>query len=147
MDKLLFISVKPEFVDKIFNGTKQIELRKSRPHIDKGSVVLIYSTLPVKALIGACVVESVIKDTPLKLWKEYSQLLGIDRKRYFEYYEGSELAVGIRLTSIQKFNHEIPLASIKNHFPEFTPPQTFKYFIKSRFEKAYPEYRQALSIA
>jgi predicted transcriptional regulator len=137
MSKVLLISVKPEFAEKIFNGTKQIELRKCTPNVSTGDKVIVYSTVPEKAVLGTCIVKAVIKESPAKLWRIHSSKLGIDRKRYFEYYKNQELAIGIVLTSIEKFAHKITLDLIKKHYPKFSPPQTFKYFSQWQFEQAY----------
>ena len=41
--RALFISIKPEFVEKIFNGTKTIELRKSVPRVKKNDLIKLES--------------------------------------------------------------------------------------------------------
>jgi predicted transcriptional regulator len=133
VDRALFISVKPEFVEKIFNGSKTIELRKSAPNIKKDDVIIIYSTSPVMTVIGTCRVKEIISLKPTKLWNEYSDKFGIDRKRYFEYYEGKEIAVGIVLKDVKKINKEIPLSKLRAKFKNFHPPQTFRYFDKKQF--------------
>ena len=52
MRKFLFISIKPEFANKIMSKKKSIELRKNKPNADIGDFVLIYSTQPKKSVIG-----------------------------------------------------------------------------------------------
>ena len=133
MDRALFISVKPEFVEKIFNGSKTIELRKSAPNVKKDDVIIIYCTSPVMAVIGTCRVKDIISYKPTKLWNEYSNKFGIDRKRYFEYYEGKEVAVGIFLKDVKKINKAIPLSKLRSKFLNFHPPQTFRYFDEKQF--------------
>lgn len=133
VERVLFISVKPEFVEKIFNGSKTIELRKSAPNVKKDDVVIIYSTSPVMAVIGTCRVKEIITLKPTKLWNDYSNKFGIDRKRYFEYYEGKEIAVGIVLKDVKKISKEIPLSKLRAKFRNFHPPQTFRYFDKKQF--------------
>jgi predicted transcriptional regulator len=143
MTKVLLISVKPEFAQKIFEGSKKIELRKCAPSVSIGDLVIVYSTLPEKAVLGTCVVAGVIKNSPTQLWRKYSSELGIDRKRYFEYFKNSETAVGIILTSIQKFEKKIHLHQIKKDYPMFSPPQTFKYFSKGQFDVALRKITRA----
>lgn len=128
MERALFISVKPEFVEKIFNGSKTIELRKSAPNVKKDDIVIIYSTSPVMAVIGTCRVKEIITSKPLKLWNEYSNKFGIDKKRYFEYFEGKEVAVGIVLKDVTKIKKEISLSKLRSKFSNFHPPQTYRYF-------------------
>ncbi|MCW3072010.1 MAG: hypothetical protein JWQ09_6061 [Segetibacter sp.] len=129
----MFISVKPEFVEKIFNGSKTIELRKSAPNIKKDDVIIIYSTSPVMAVIGTCRVKEIISLKPTNLWNVYSHKFGIERKRYFEYYEGKEIAIGIVLKDVKKINTQIPLSKLRAKFKNFHPPQTFRYFDKKQF--------------
>lgn len=135
MNKTLLISVRPEFAEKILNGTKTVELRKSCPNVDIGDLVVIYSTLPEKAIVGTCVVERIIKEAPSKLWRKYSNKLGIDRKRYFEYFKHTDVAVGIVLTSIDKLDRKLSLDSVRKAIPEFSPPQTFRYLDRSQIMK------------
>lgn len=137
MNRVLLISVKPEFANKIFDGSKRIELRKSRPNIGAGDIVVIYSTVPEKAVIGICAVNEVLEETPDYIWKNHYQVLGIDKKRYFEYYKDSDIAIGIVLTPIQKLPKKIPLDSIRKTFPRFSPPQTFRYFDRLDLVRVY----------
>jgi len=128
MSKVIILSIKPEFSDRIFEGTKKIELRKSKPNVNKNDIVIIYSTVPVKAIIGICKIEEIIESTPNEIWKNYSAHLGIDKKRYFEYYLGRDKAIGLKINSYRKFKSQISLSTIKEFLPNFTPPQTFKYY-------------------
>ena len=135
MNEALFISVKPEFVAKIFDGSKTIELRKSTPKVNKGDLIIIYSTSPVMSIIGTCIVQDIIVMKPSKLWNEYSHQLGIDKKRFSEYYENKDLAIGIVLKEKKKFYNPISLINFRKTFPKFRPPQTFRYIDKKQFEK------------
>lgn len=137
MNKALFISVKPEFAEKIFNGQKAIELRKSAPGVENGDMVIIYSSSPVMAIIGTATIKEIISTTPSKMWREHSAKLGIDKKRYSEYYEGKEVAVGIVLKGKEKLPNPISLREFKKKFSRFQPPQTFRYIDKEYFEKNF----------
>ena len=132
MSRVLLISVKPEFAEKIVNGTKTIELRKSCPNVNVGDLVIIYSTLPEKAIVGTCIVKAIIKKSPPQLWREYSDKMGIDKKRYLEYFKGSTMAVGIVLTAIDKLDKKLSLDSVRKSIPTFSPPQTFRYLDQSQ---------------
>lgn len=128
MSKVIILSIKPEFSNRIFEGTKKIELRKSRPKVEEGDLVLVYNTLPDKAVVGICKVKEVIQSTPNEIWDNYSNDLGIDKKRYFEYYLGRDKAVGLKIDSFRKFKNRISLDTIREFLPGFSPPQTFKYY-------------------
>ena len=50
--KYLFIAVKPEYANKLISGEKDIELRKTKPHVQAGDYVIIYASAPAKAVWG-----------------------------------------------------------------------------------------------
>ena len=55
MMKAILLSIKPEWAEKIYNGEKTIEWRKSRPRIDRNNRhmrVYVYETAPVKRITG-----------------------------------------------------------------------------------------------
>lgn len=137
MNKALFISVKPEFVEKIFNGQKAIELRKSVPGVENGDMVIIYSSSPIMAIIGTATIKEIISTTPTKMWSEHSTKLGIDKKRYLEYYNGKQVAVGIVLKGKEKLENPISLKEFRKKFSRFQPPQTFRYIDQQYFEKNF----------
>src|SRR5213594_2461003 len=62
------LSIKPEFVEAILRGEKRYEFRRSifkRP-ID---VVVIYATVPVRRVVAEFHVESILRDSPQRLWR------------------------------------------------------------------------------
>ena len=127
MRKVVLVSIKPEFVDKIFDGSKKIELRKVSPNSMPGDLMIVYSTFPEKAIVGICRIQEVIKSTPQEIWDRHSEILGIDEHRYFDYYSQATKAVGIVIESTRRLKSKIPLKNIKQQLPSFAPPQTFKY--------------------
>jgi predicted transcriptional regulator len=129
MRKYLFISIKEVYAQRILEGTKKIELRKSKPNVSQGDYVILYCTSPVKAIVGMARVENLIVNTPEEMWQLHSHELGIDMKDYQNYYNDSDKAVGIVLSGIEKFVNTICLSQIKRVLPAFSPPQTYKYFL------------------
>ena len=129
MSKYLFISIREEYTNRIFEGTKKIELRKSKPNVIPGDKVIIYCTSPVKAIVGIAHVKGIIIHKPNTMWKLHSKVLGIDRQSYLDYYGDSEKAIGIVLSKPKKLVNNISLNLIKERVPSFTPPQTYKYFL------------------
>jgi len=127
MNKVTLISVKPEFALRILDGSKTIELRKSAPKVSEGDVIVLYSTSPEMAVIGYCTVKGLIKSSPKSIWESHSKELGIDKKRFFEYYQGRTSAIGIVLSNSTKLTEKVPLSKVRELMPTFQPPQTFKY--------------------
>lgn len=123
----MLVSIKPEFANRIFDGSKKIELRKSSPNVNPGDLMIVYSTFPEMAVIGVCKIDTIIKSSPKEIWTNYSELLGIDKERFFDYYSDYNTAIGIVLKSAKRFKEIIPLKKIKENYPSFSPPQTFRY--------------------
>ncbi len=124
--KYLFVSVKPEFANKIVKKEKSIELRKIKPHVNIGDYIIIYASSPVKSVVGFGVIKQIIEKTPKGMWKEHAALLGIDKKRFDEYYTGKERAIGIEIHKIKKII-PISLESMRTIDPNFHPPQVYRY--------------------
>ena len=59
--KYLFVSIKPEFTEKILSKEKSIELRKVRPHVVSGDYVIIYASAPVMGVVGIARVKHIIE--------------------------------------------------------------------------------------
>ena len=102
--KYLFISVKPEFANKILTREKCIELRKIKPHVSSGDYVIIYASSPKKCVIGFGEIKQIIETTPEQMWKKYSKVLGIDEPRFYSYYKDKNKAIGIEIGTIKSIN-------------------------------------------
>ncbi len=126
--KVLFLSIKPEFANKIISGVKTIELRKVKPNVNNGDLVIIYSTSPVKAIIAIGKVKDVFLGDPNLIWNKYKNQLGIDKQRYYQYFENRETAVAIKINEIQELEEAFELNTIKESHPKFQPPQSYMYF-------------------
>ena len=85
-NKYLFLSIKPEFANKILAKEKTIELRKVRPNIKEGDYIIIYASSPVKGVVGFGRVKKIIETSPYEMWRIYSSQLGIDKIRYDNYF-------------------------------------------------------------
>lgn len=87
----IIISIKPEYVERIFNGNKKYEYRRLLANREVNKLV-IYCTTPVKAVVGEVAVVGTISDTPEKLWKQTKDFAGISKEKYFEYFGDKEKA-------------------------------------------------------
>ena len=122
MDVLL--SIRPKYADLIMNGEKRYELRKSifrREDIDK---VYIYSTSPIKKVVGSFIIEDIIEEHPKRLWEKCREHSGLTEREFFRYFNGKKRGFAIKIKGLEKFNDPIDPRDI---FPNFVPPQSFYY--------------------
>lgn len=123
----LFLSVRPAFAERLLGGTKTVELRRVRPDVQEGQLVLLYASSPTKALIGSAIVESVSTGSPGEIWVEFEKLAGVSGDEFGRYFAGAATAVAIRVREIKRLKVPIPLAEIRRRWPWLRPPQSFRF--------------------
>lgn len=130
-------SIKPQYSGKIEAGEKTIELRRRFPvDVPEGTVALIYSTSPMRALTGIAEIEKVIVDTPRTIWSTFSDKACIEKPDYDAYFSGVDRACAIKLRSARPLRRPLGLNELRERF-SFEPPQSFLY--------AKPGLREALT--
>lgn len=139
--KFLFISVKPEFANKIVSEEKTIELRKVKPKVSEGDYIVIYASSPVKSVIGYGMVKEVIITAPDVMWEKYSLTLGIDKQRYDSYYKGCDKAIGIKINKINRIT-PISLEKLRRIDADFHPPQIYRYVSNINICRSILEFLQ-----
>jgi len=121
----VLLSIKPRYANEIIAGRKKYEFRKSRPRLAKRNQrAYIYSTAPVGRIVGAFKIRDVVQDHPKRLWSDFGNQGGIDRKSFFDYYGKRKLGVAIEIAGLEVFETPLnPHHSIKG----FVAPQSFSY--------------------
>jgi len=122
------LSIHLEYSNMIFEGTKQVELRKVRPRcLSEGDIIVVYATSPQKAIVGILEVEKVIEEVPSTLWKLVKGKACVNYSEFVRYYRNSATGFAIFIRKIHKFNVPLDLSSIKEEWKNFHPPQCYKY--------------------
>ena len=118
----ILLSINPEHVENIFNGNKKYEYRKARckQEVDK---IIIYSTYPVKKVVGEATVEKVLEDSPEEIWEMTKKDSGINLNFFEQYYEGREKPIAYKLSNIIKYNNPKDIAT----YGVKIAPQSFVY--------------------
>ena len=98
----ILLSIKPEYVDKILNGSKRYEFRKRIPQ-KPVSRVIIYSSEPEQSVVGEFEVLEIINLKPSPLWEKTKREAGISRKRFRAYFHGSKLAYAYRIGNVTQY--------------------------------------------
>lgn len=118
----ILLSINPEHVENIFNGTKEYEFRKikCKEPVEK---IIIYSTAPVMKVVGEAKVEKIIEGSPLEVWQQTKKKSGINDEFYFDYYRGKMTAIAYKLIDIVRYATPKELSS----FGVSYAPQSFVY--------------------
>lgn len=118
----VLMSIKPEYVQGIMSGRKIYEFRKKafKRTVDR---IYIYSTVPVKKIVGEAEIESIIVDTPEELWRITHRGAGINKDFFDSYYEDRDEAVAYKLVNIKKYKRPKNLSELGIK----TAPQSYQY--------------------
>ncbi|WP_416671339.1 ASCH domain-containing protein [Egbenema bharatensis] len=125
--RILLLSIRPEYADKIFRGIKKVELRRTRPRLCGGDLVIVYASSPRKALIGVFEVQRVIQKPLEDLWEEVQEKAGISYQDFCSYYEGVSIGCGIFLSKACYFHEPVNLERLRQEWDNFRPPQSYRY--------------------
>lgn len=131
---VLLLSIQHRYASMIFDGDKQVELRRVRPrHLNEGDLILVYATSPERALVGVLEVEKVIEMPPTKLWKVVKDKAGITHENFQKYYENSTIGFAIFLRRTLSFDSPIKLEQLRQEWSNFRPPQCYHYLKDTEF--------------
>ncbi|MGR3754953.1 ASCH domain-containing protein [Edwardsiella anguillarum] len=120
----ILLSIKPEYVERILDGSKRFEFRKGAFKNDKVSSVVIYATMPVGMVVGEFEIEEVISDVPSTVWELTCQFAGISKDFFDSYFAGREKAVAIGIGNVKKYEKPLPLHVLGEGI---TAPQSYRY--------------------
>ena len=119
----VILSIKPEFVEKIFSGEKQYEYRKIL-FKQKVDTIYIYASRPISKIVGEFKIEETLCDTPENIWKETKRQSGVTWKFFDKYYKGKSKAVALKIKECKEYKEAINPESL---IPNFKVPQSFIY--------------------
>lgn len=87
----VLLPIKKKYSDRIFDGTKGYEFRKS---VSKSipKIIHVYESEGNKKIVGRLSVKSVLCGTPEEIWNKCCEFAGIDKEDFFNYFEGCDTA-------------------------------------------------------
>ena len=120
----VILSIKPQFANKIFEGSKLFEFRKAifkNPNVKK---VIVYASAPVQMVIGEFEIDQIITNDPHTLWKKTKSKSGITEDYFFEYFQDRNVAYAIKVKKAKRYKSALCL---RKDF-KLLPPQSFMYY-------------------
>lgn len=125
--RVILMSIKPTFSDRIFSGKKRFELRRTAVRLAEGDIVIVYASSPVKAIVGAFTVSDVKWGAVRQMWTHHGTEFGVSHDEYTSYFDGTDMVyaieVGDRITI-----EPLSLDVLRHRYEGFRPPQSFMYW-------------------
>ena len=127
LNRDVVVSIRPNYAKKIMDGKKTVELRRRFPETTStGSLALIYSTSPVRAIVGYATIEDVKYRSLRQIWRLYGQRACIEKSDFDAYFAGLTKGYAIILGQVKVLKKQIAAATLLEEF-DFVPPQSFRY--------------------
>lgn len=120
----VLLSIKPVYVSRIMAGTKKYEFRKSIFRREDIKSVYIYSSYPIKKIVGKFTIGKILEDRPDRLWETVKDLSGLNEAEFFNYFAGKSKGFAIEIDEVTPFENPI---DPKKCYENFIPPQSFYY--------------------
>jgi predicted transcriptional regulator len=128
----MLLSVRPEFADRLFDGSKTMELRRIRPRVEAIDWVVIYVSSPTMAITGAFRVAKVIEGHPKSLWPKVREGAAVSWSEFEAYYSGAPRGYAMVLADLRRFSQPVGLQELRRQWADFRPPQSFRYLDREK---------------
>ncbi|HOF17045.1 MAG TPA: ASCH domain-containing protein [Bacteroidales bacterium] len=119
----VLLSIKPEFANKIFDGTKKFEFRKSIFKNKNVKTVVVYASSPVQQIIGEFEIEKILNLDLDTLWSLTQEFSGISEKFFYQYFADKQNGYAIEIKEAKKYRNPKKIEEVYN----LSPPQSFAY--------------------
>ena len=120
--KKIIISINPEHVNNIINGTKKYEYRTKAAKKDVNKLI-IYETTPIKKVVAEAEIVEVLALDPSALWEKTKEYSGITKNFFDEYFKDRKVAYAYKLGKIKVYDEPKTLTE----FGLRAAPQSFAY--------------------
>lgn len=119
----VLLSIKPKFVEKIFDGSKKYEYRKVLPKRTDISVIVIYASAPVQRVVGEFRINEIFSESVDILWERTKEYSGISKEYYMSYFQHKNVANAIEIGELKKYKK----TKILSDYKIVQAPQSFCY--------------------
>lgn len=118
------ISLKPKYARLVAAGTKTVEIRNRRVHMEVGTTLWIYETLPEARIIGHAKVLDVTYADAKTIWDRFHENVGIDKDEFDAYVAGRSEISAVSLDKLVPVR-QTTLEELRSRVLGFHPPQFY----------------------
>jgi predicted transcriptional regulator len=141
----LLISMRPDYAERVFEGKKQVEIRRKFSEKWIGSKMVVYGTQPLAALMGEVTVLGVTSGSPGLIWERFGGRTGCSHEEFAEYVGDAPHVYAIELNGAKPYLCPLNTYEIAEMIDvdELRPPQSF---LELKMGKDSP-WARAISVA
>ena len=119
----ILLSIKPIFANKIFDGEKKFEFRRTLFKNRNVNKVVVYASSPVQKVIGEFEIATILSEEVNSLWEKTKEFSGIEKSFYLDYFKGKSTAHAIGIKKAKLYKEAYDLGEKYG----VHPPQSFLY--------------------
>jgi predicted transcriptional regulator len=102
------LPIHPQWAISILTGSKKWELRRRRPSIASGDVVVLYATMPLQAVVGSFLVGDILSGSPRAIWECVRAGIASTRGSYFAAFGDAAVVHAIRVERPRRIDPYTP---------------------------------------
>ncbi|WP_262029429.1 hypothetical protein [Microvirga sp. Mcv34] len=122
---IVLMSIRPQYVRKILEGTKTVELRRKFSQNFQSGVLLIYATAPVMAVVGAARIV-LAKDMPItQIWRMHRKESGVCKTEFDAYFHNVERGYVLSLSQVMPLENCVTRGEMYERYG-LVPPQSYR---------------------
>ena len=123
LDSGMLLSIRPQYADRLFQGTKLVEIRRKFTKKWLGQRASLYASRPVSALVGEATMSAISSASPADIWAQYGSAIGCEKSEFDLYTQGCDQVHAHRAergTSIS--GSRFPGSTVAYSQGKFAPP-------------------------
>jgi predicted transcriptional regulator len=123
----ILVSVRPSYASKILDGQKTVELRRRFPQLGPaGAGAFIYSSSPVRAVVGYVRIRQVLRLPVSRIWTDYGVAACVSKNELYAYFVGLRYGFAILIDSVRPLKTRVTAVDLEVQFG-IVPPQSYRY--------------------
>lgn len=119
----VILSIKPYYAEKILQGEKTYELRKTIFKVPNIKTVIIYASSPISKIIGEFEIDTILHEDITVLWKKTKEFAAVDKSFFDEYFAHKEKGYAIKIKNFRRYSKTFNIMEKYG----VTAPQSFSY--------------------
>lgn len=125
-EKVILMSLKPDFAELMLSGRKTIEFRRrfSRRHV--GASIVFYVSSPVCRFLFTARISQIEHRRKEDLWSEFGERGGVSKETFERYFGGTDNGYAIGVDHLATVPQTLDLREAQAVMPQWRPPQSFQ---------------------
>lgn len=120
------MSIKPRFAEAILAGEKPAEIRRRFPDLAPGSIVNIYASTPVRAVVGSFRIDRIDRLSCSGIWTRFGGRLAVTRAELRDYLRGCPVGAAIVVRDVELWDRPLALSGLRTEIG-IEPAQSYRY--------------------